>query len=220
MTATPGSTAFCASTMRPLSSPVPCWADANPMKRNDALTVTATIDWHRCMDPLRKNGFRGDLTDHLRNCHELFSFFLERSAPCRGDRSSFPDRGEPDPPRCSGESGGGFLEQNFGGELDLPRRAGVAGREARIANHAERRAADCRDAARLAEVRLVEQVEDLEAELHARRAGHLHVLDDRQVGVAESRADDGVPREISEMRHTIRRVREREDRRRGAGARD
>src|SRR5713226_9351690 len=77
-------------------------------------------------------------------------------------------RSRPGPPSCLAP-----LEKKLRRELDLPRRTRVAGREPGIADHAERRAADRRRAARLAEVGLVEQVEDLDAELHARRARHL-----------------------------------------------
>src|SRR5437667_10129257 len=99
------------------------------------------------------------------------------------------------PPRMRRIRLGYVSEQELRCELDLARRSGVAGREARIADHAERRAADRGRPARLAEVRLVEQVEDLDAELHASRARRLHVLDDRRVGVAESGTGDGGPRQ-------------------------
>ena len=124
------------------------------------------------------------------------------------------------PPRTitAATIGGGkvVLEEHFCGELDLPRRAGIACREPRVADDAERRAAHRRRAARLAEVRLVEQVEDLDAKLYARAALQRHVLDDREVGIAESRAVEHVASEVSEMRHAGRVVWQRENRRRGA----
>src|SRR5215510_1717497 len=81
--------------------------------------------------------------------------------------------------------GGGkvVLKEHFCRELDLPCRAGIPGRESGIADHAERRAADRGRPARLAEIGLVEQVEDLDAKLYARAALKRHVLDDREVGV-------------------------------------
>src|SRR5204863_6425118 len=94
----------------------------------------------------------------------------------------------------------------------------VAGREARVADDAERRAAHRRRAARLAEIRLVEQVEDLDAKLYARASLQRHVLDDREVGIAESWAVEHVASEVSEMRHAGRVVRQGEDRRRSACA--
>src|SRR4249919_2807063 len=106
------------------------------------------------------------------------------------------------PPRTitAATIGGGKvdLEEDFRGELNLPRRAGIAGREPRVADDAERRAAHRRRAARLAEIRLVEQVEDLDAKLYARAALQRHVLDDREVGIAESRAVEHVASEVSE----------------------
>src|SRR5262252_693968 len=77
------------------------------------------------------------------------------------------------------------LEEELRGELNLARRSGVAGREARVADHAERRAADRRDASGLTEVRLVEQVENLDPQLDARAARQRDVLDHREIGVAE-----------------------------------
>ena len=126
------------------------------------------------------------------------------------------------PPRTSrrprSEAGKVALEEYFCGELDLPRRAGIACREARVADDAERRAAHRRRAARLAEIRLVEQVEDLDAKLYARAALQRHVLNHREVGIPESRTVEHVASEVSEMRHASRVVRQREDRRRGACA--
>src|SRR5262245_38962183 len=88
-------------------------------------------------------------------------------------------------------------EQEFHRELYLSRRSRIAGREARVADHAERRAADRRHASRLTEVRLVEQVEELQPQLGACAANERHVLDERQVRIPESRPDDRVPREVA-----------------------
>src|SRR5215510_5654887 len=93
------------------------------------------------------------------------------------------------PPRLKrgghGRAEEGALEEDFRGELDLPCRAGIASREPRIADDPERRAANSGGAARLPEVGLIEQVENLEAKLDARAALERHVLDDREVGIAE-----------------------------------
>src|SRR5262245_60928600 len=69
-TETPGSTAFCASTTRPRSSPVPCCAETGRAGRS-ATTTMATIDPRRCIDLLRceaPNG--GDLTDRQQDYNE------------------------------------------------------------------------------------------------------------------------------------------------------
>ena len=50
-------------------------------------------------------------------------------------------------------------------ELDLPRRAGFTGREARVSDAAKSRGAH--DVARLAKVRVIEEVEKFCSELHA-----------------------------------------------------
>src|SRR5216110_778134 len=113
-----------------------------------------------------------------------------------------------------------YLEEELRRELHLTCGPGVAGRETRIADHAERGASDRSGATRLSEVRLVEQVEDLEAELRARAAGQGHVLDERQVGVAESWSDNRVARQIAEVRDARRVVGQRERRRGRAGAGD
>src|SRR5262249_56305291 len=91
------------------------------------------------------------------------------------------------------------LEEELGGELDLSRRSGIACRESRVADDPERGAANRRCTAGLTEVRLVEQVEELEPQLHARAALQRDVLDDREVGVAEPRPVDRVASEAADM---------------------
>src|SRR5947207_14959626 len=104
------------------------------------------------------------------------------------------------------------LEHRLQGKLRLPRGSRIARREARLRYHPERRAADRRDAARQIEIRLIEDVERLEAELQPGRTGQPDVLDNRQIGVAESRPDDRVAAEIPEVKGAARRDRERKDR--------
>src|SRR5205085_10542986 len=89
-------------------------------------------------------------------------------------------------------------EEELEGELNLARGAGVARLEARVGDDSEiadvegavRVPVDLRDATGLAEVRVVEEVEELGAELHAHGLGQVRVLDDREVRVVEARADD------------------------------
>ena len=76
-------------------------------------------------------------------------------------------------------------EQQLHRELDLARRARVAGRQPRRVMTPEARAAHRGDAARLAEVRVVEDVERLGPELDGRLPDACP-LDDRQVGVVEA----------------------------------
>src|SRR6266550_4854782 len=65
------------------------------------------------------------------------------------------------------------LEQELRRELHLTRRSGVAGREARGRDQAECCAARDGDSARQSEVGMIEQVEHLDAELHAGLPGEL-----------------------------------------------
>src|SRR4051812_29312410 len=112
-------------------------------------------------------------------------------------------------------------EEKLEGELNLARRAGVARGEARVGDDAEGRAAGLRDAAGLPEVGVVEDVEELRAELHAHVLGEVRVLDDREVHVVEARADDDVAAEtpVVEDRTAARnRHGQREGRARGARA--
>src|SRR4051794_12269303 len=79
-------------------------------------------------------------------------------------------------------------ERQSGDQLDLPRRPRFASREARARDLPERRAAD--DVAWRTEVRRVEHIEHVHAELQAGAAPELSVLDERQVRVAEGRPGD------------------------------
>src|SRR5436190_20551572 len=92
------------------------------------------------------------------------------------------------------------LDHRLQDNLHLPRGSQIARREARLRYHPERRAADRRDAARQIEIRLIEDVERLEAELQPCRTGQPDVLGHRPVGVAECRADDRVAAEIPEVK--------------------
>src|SRR5262245_21511931 len=91
------------------------------------------------------------------------------------------------------------LEEHLQRQLHLPRRAGVASREARARDYAERRAADRGKASGQSEVVLVEDVERFDAELDARAADERQILDHRQVGVAESWSEDRVSSEVAEV---------------------
>src|SRR3977135_3000533 len=86
----------------------------------------------------------------------------------------------------------------------LPRRSGVAGREACGRDQAECCAANDGGSARQSEVRMIEQVEHLEAQLHAGLPGELEVLDDREDRVAEGRREDRIPRKAPEQSNTAR----------------
>src|SRR5262249_52336700 len=89
-------------------------------------------------------------------------------------------------------------EHQLQSKLDLPRRAGFTSWEARGGDPAECRRAD--DVARLPEVRMVEKVEELGAELRARGLADLRILDDRKINVVEARPDDHVASQTAEAR--------------------
>src|ERR1051326_144348 len=96
------------------------------------------------------------------------------------------------------------LEEQLHSKLNLARRAGIARGKACVGDDAEGRASYLRSPAagtrtRLAEVRMVEDVEDLSAELHTQSLGQVRVLDDREVSVVEGRTDDDVAPQISEV---------------------
>ena len=82
-------------------------------------------------------------------------------------------------------------------QLDLPRRSGFAGRQARPRDLAERRAAD--DVAGRAEVGVVEEIEHVDAELQTRalRPAARSSLTDRSV-LWKAGSDHDVPAEIAE----------------------
>ena len=88
----------------------------------------------------------------------------------------------------------GLLKEELRRELHLARRSGVASRGPRIRNHSECRAVDQGNAARLAKVRHIEQIEHLDAQLHTCLARQREVLDERQIGVVEPRPVDLVLR--------------------------
>src|SRR5262245_10307313 len=84
---------------------------------------------------------------------------------------------------------GAMSEREFHAKLNLPRGAAFAGRKARPRDLAERGAAD--DVAWRAEVGVVEQIEDVRANLKA-DTSVLHGLADRQVGVVKGRTNHHV----------------------------
>src|SRR5262249_26291412 len=79
--------------------------------------------------------------------------------------------------RCTDSAMAGrlrLLELQFERELHLARRTEVAGREARALDHAE--GSRCRGENRVAEVRVIEDIEHLRAELEIEAFGDLRVL--------------------------------------------
>src|SRR5262249_1133454 len=78
-------------------------------------------------------------------------------------------------------------------------RAGVAGREARVGDHAEGRRASDRLGVRLSEVRVVEDGEELGPELKANGFKNSRVFENREIGVGEARAGDCVAAQTSEV---------------------
>src|SRR5215471_2467892 len=87
-------------------------------------------------------------------------------------------------------------EHKANGKLDLPRRPCLSGWKTSSRDLTERRASD--DVARRTKVRVIEQVEDVGAELQPRVSNRTDVLDHRQVHVVESRPDHNVTAEIAE----------------------
>jgi hypothetical protein len=90
-------------------------------------------------------------------------------------------------------------ELQFQGELDLAGRAEVSGGETGVADDSESGAAGYEGEVGIAEVRLVEDVEELGAELEVHALGEFGVFDDGEIGVQESRAGNGVASEIAEV---------------------
>src|SRR6185295_13715995 len=84
-------------------------------------------------------------------------------------------------------------------ELQLPRRTRFSRWQARSRDLAERRAAD--DVAGWTEVRMVEQVEDIEPELDAGASPEALVLHERQVRIVEGGPDQRISAEIAEAIH-------------------
>src|SRR5262245_28593852 len=89
-------------------------------------------------------------------------------------------------------------KHQFHNKLDLPRRAGFTGWEARGGNPAECRRAD--NVPRLPEVRVVENVEELSPELRAQALADLRIFGNRKIHVVEARPDDHVAAKAAEAR--------------------
>src|SRR5262249_44569677 len=107
-------------------------------------------------------------------------------------------------------------EQRFDGELNLPRRSGIAGRKPRVGDDPERRSAHDGDAVGLSEISPIEEVERFDAKLQARGPGHSKVCDNRQVCIADSGPVQRVSAEIAEMEYAARRLWQRKHRARRA----
>src|SRR5262249_30330526 len=93
-----------------------------------------------------------------------------------------------------------LLEDQLQSELYLARRTRVPGRESGGADNAKRCAADLRNAAGLAEICVVKQVENLSPELHLYVLFYFGCLQDREIGVGESRANNNVAAQIPEVK--------------------
>src|SRR5262245_56208202 len=81
-------------------------------------------------------------------------------------------------------------KHQFHSKLDLPRRTGFTGWEARVGDPAKFRRAD--NVPRLPEVRVVEKVEELSPELRAHALADLRIFGNRKIHVVEARPDDHV----------------------------
>src|SRR5262249_60507576 len=91
------------------------------------------------------------------------------------------------------------LKDQFQCELNLPRRSGFACREARAGDSTKGRAAH--DVAWLAEVRMVEEVEELHPELYLYLLTESGVLDDRKIRVIEPWSWHDVAAQSTETGH-------------------
>src|SRR5438876_9705753 len=91
-------------------------------------------------------------------------------------------------------------EQDLQGKLGLPRGAAVSGRKARALDDAEILSAH--DPAGLPEVGVIEEIEELRAELQARRFTNLRGLDEREIHVVEPGTGHDVASDIAEDRRT------------------
>src|SRR5262245_45836124 len=89
-------------------------------------------------------------------------------------------------------------KNQFQRELYLTRRAGFTRWKACVGDTAKSRTAD--NVTWLAEVRVVEEVEELRPELHPHPLAHLGVLDHRKIRVIEPGADDHIAPQIAEAR--------------------
>src|SRR5579871_4544009 len=94
----------------------------------------------------------------------------------------------------------------FHRELELPRRACVSRRSARTARNQSERLVQCRversqhriRQTRIREVRVVQQVEDIGANLKTDPFSNARVLDQREIQILESRALDDVAAQRTE----------------------
>src|SRR5262249_24735168 len=91
------------------------------------------------------------------------------------------------------------LEFELHRKLHLARRTRIARREPGITNHTKARASDLGNAAWLAKVRMIEQVEDLPAEFDQFVLGQFHPFNQRSVGIIECRTNDDVSPQTAEV---------------------
>ena len=89
------------------------------------------------------------------------------------------------------------LEQKLQGKLDLSRRAEISCREARRLDCTERSASRCEH--RIAEVRMVEDIEHLASELEIEFLTDLCIFCDREIRIKEVGSSDGITAEVAGM---------------------
>src|SRR5262245_12115477 len=106
-------------------------------------------------------------------------------------------------------------EDEFQRELQLPRRAGVAGWESRAVGRGDEskgRASHRGHTPWLSKVCTVEEVEDLSPELDTQTLGNLGVLEDREIHVFEVWPGDDISAQAAKVEDAAARYRQRKDR--------
>src|SRR5215510_3202581 len=106
------------------------------------------------------------------------------------------------------------LEDELQRELQLPRRAGVAGWESGAVgwgDESKGRASHRGNTPWLPKVRMVEEVEDLSPELDAQTLGNPGVLEDREIHVFEVWSGDDISAQAAKVEHAAARYRQRKD---------
>ena len=110
-------------------------------------------------------------------------------------------------------------EDDLQRELQLPRRAGVAGWESGGVGYVDEPkgcASHHGDTPRLPKVRMVEEVEDLSPELDAQILGNPGVLEEREIHVFEVWSGDDISAQVAKVEDAAARYRQRKDRAGGA----
>src|SRR5262245_12137480 len=119
------------------------------------------------------------------------------------------------PPRPNPHSPIPNSEDELQRELQLPRRAGVAGRESGAVGYVDEPkgcASHHGDTPRLPKVRMVEEVEDLSPELDTQILVNPGVLEDREIRVFEVWSGDDISAQVAEVEDAAARYRQRKDR--------